>query len=153
MAYITLFRFWEDAECARLGIPSCADPRSAFPGRISMAAVGWRHFHPLSRDLSLHLRHGRGPGGSHSRVAINRFGWSPLEHITEVFGYTAEHVVAIARHDYFHQSGKNGASNWLFMSPRCPAPTFPYSLVRHSSHIGSLHPVVDLQRGNVPVET
>ena len=63
VAYITLFRFWEDAECERLGIPTHANPRSAFPGRISMGAVGWRQYHPLSRDLSRHLRHGRGPGG------------------------------------------------------------------------------------------
>ena len=54
------------------------DPRAAFHGSISMAQVGWRQHHQVSRGFTVHLRHGRGQGGSGFRVAINHFGWSPL---------------------------------------------------------------------------
>ena len=124
VAHITLFRFWEDAECARLGIPIHSDPRLAFHGQISMGAVGWRQYHPRSRDLSLHLRHGRKGGGSNVRVAINRFGWSPVEHITETFGYSLEQLVAICRHDYFAQSGKRRFQLALY-EPEVPNPQYP----------------------------
>ena len=135
-AYITLFRLWEDEECARLGIPIHADPRSAFPGRIYMAAVGWRQYHPLPRDLSIHLRHARGPGGTHSRAATNRFGWSPIEHITNLLGYTVEQIVAIVRYDYFHQSGKKRFQLALY-EPEVPNPNFPprlYGIRASSGH-------------------
>ena len=58
------------------------------------------------------------------RVAINRFGWSPIEHIMETFGYTIEQLVAIIRHDYFNRSGKRRFQLALY-EPEVPNAAFP----------------------------
>ena len=71
-----------------------------------MAQVGWQQYHHMALDLSGHLRHGRGRGGSVIRVAFNRFGWYPIEHVTQTLDLIVEQVFAIARSDYFHPNGR-----------------------------------------------
>ena len=105
-ARIIIFPYWDNPAHARFGIPLHKHPRAAFHGDVSMAQVGWQQLHDITRGLSVHLRHGCGRGGSRRRVVINRFGWSPIEHVTQTLSLAVEQIVAIARSDYFHPNGK-----------------------------------------------
>ena len=83
------------------------DNRLAFPDECPLTTEGTRRLHALSVRLALHLRHGAGDPGTGNKVAINRFGWSPIKHVAERLNLTQEQTVALARNHNFHQSGEN----------------------------------------------